>query len=170
MIESPEKVIINVQYNVPRYIIAKPGKQNRACTGEMRITPGIAEPFEFVYMNTDGLPINLAGFKLLLTFFFPQAQYETLAANMQNNIVLAKYLQVDQPYEGTAVTVLSDQETLQLAQGGRSTLRWTVYLISDDGNTYASQITAAGGRYGICHIDDSEIPSADTIQGITISQ
>src|SRR5687767_13681466 len=143
MAEAPDKMIINVQFNVPRYVVTPPGKQNRACTGYMRITPGISEPLEFQYVNTDGVPINLSGFKLLLVFWFAQNEYELLPANLTNNILLAKYLHIDDPYEGKCTVVLSDQETLKLAQTGHSSIRWSIYMISiDDENTYATQITS----------------------------
>src|SRR4051812_4061819 len=120
MSEAPAASIINVQFNVPRFVIASPGKQNRACTGEMRVTPGIANPFEFQYVNTDGVAINLTGFTLRAVFWFPQNQYESLASNLQSNIILAKDLYVDGPYAGKATLLLTDQETLSLARPGRS--------------------------------------------------
>jgi hypothetical protein len=165
-----DETIVNVQYNIPRYLLGKPGKQNRACTGEMRVSPGITEPFEFVFMNSDGVAINLVGQKALVTFYFPQNQYDSLSANLNSNIVLAKYILIDDPYSGTGTLVLTDQETLTLARTGRSTLRWCVTLIDSQGNYYAQQITSSGERYGILHLDRSEIPTADILRGITISK
>jgi hypothetical protein len=170
MDETPQKTIINVQYNIPRFIVAMPGKQNRACTGEMNIIAGVANPFEFQYSNTDGVPINLAGYTLRLVFWFPQNQYETLGANRKNNIILAKDLAIADPYKGTAYTLLTDQDTLALARIGRSTVRWSIYIIDKDaGNVFQTQITSNGDPYGLAHLSQSDIPNAETILGITVA-
>src|SRR5580658_2810950 len=129
MTEGPIKTICNLQYNIPRYVIAEPGKQNRACTGNMRISPGIAEPFEFQYTNADGVPINLSGFTLTLVFWYPQTEYDSLSANLQSNIILAKNIYVNDAYKGTCTAFLNDQDTLTIAQGGRSSIRWSVYML-----------------------------------------
>jgi hypothetical protein len=163
---------ILVQYNIPRYIVGKPGKQNHACTGEMMITPGICEVFEFVYSNNDGVPINLADFTLRLVFWFPANQYELLPANMSGNIVFAKDLIVEEPYAAKAGVLLTDQETLQIGVLGHSSLRWSIYMIdnlTDPPNTFATQITSQGDRYGICRLDCSHIPNAQTIMAVTVS-
>lgn len=171
MSEAPTASIISVQYNIPRFVIASPGKQNRACSGEMRITPGIANPFEFQYVNTDGVAINLTGFTLRLVFWFPQNQYESLAFNLQNNIILAKDLYVDDPYAGKATALLTDQETLDLARCGRSSIRWSLYLIDQDsGNTFTAQITSNGDPWGLAHLYQSDIPNAETVKHVTVSR
>lgn len=162
--------VVAVQYNIPRYMIGRPGSQFRASTGEMRITPGIWEPFEFHYNNSDGVSLNLAGFKLRIIFYFPQGEYETLAANLQTNEVLVKDMAVSDPYSGVATLMLSDQETLTLARSGRSTLRWAVYFINEQAQVFAAQITSEGARYGLAHIDRSEIPIAETVKAPSISK
>lgn len=164
-----DKIIINTQYNIPRYIVSKPGKQNRACTGEMHISPGITEPFEFQYSNMDGVPINLTGFMLRIVFWFPQTEYESLSSNFNSNIILAKDATIEDPYSGTATILLTDQETLVIGQGGRSTIRWSIYMISPDGDVFPTQITSNGARYGACYIDRSDLPNAETIKGISLS-
>lgn len=165
------KSIINVQYNIPRFVIASPGRQNRTCTGEMRIVPGVANPLEFQYVNADGVVINLNGFTLRLVFWFPQNQYELLASNRQGNILLAKDCCVDDPYTGKATTLLTDQETLTLARNGRASLRWSVYLIdSISSNVFAAQITSKGEPWGTAYFTQSDIPNADMIKGITVSR
>src|SRR5678815_1197797 len=170
MTERPIKNIVNLQFNIPRYIIAEPGKQNRACTGNMRITPGVAEPFEFQYTNADGVPINLSGFTLTLVFWHPQTQYESLAANMQSNIILSKSIAIDDVYSGKGTTLLTDQDTLTLAHGGRSSIRWSVYLYdTTQNNMFATQITTNGDRYGICYVDPSEFPSAEVVRSLSIA-
>lgn len=170
MTEATDKMIINVQFNVPRYIVTTPGKQNRACTGEMRLTPGVAEAIEFQYSNTDGVPISLAGLTLRLVFWFQQNEYELLASNLTNNIVLAKDLHIDDPYKGICTVVLTDQETIKIAQNGRSSLRWSIYMINSDGDVFPTQITATGERFGLAYLDRSDMPNAETIKGISISK
>lgn len=162
---------ILVQYNIPRYILGKPGKQNRACTGEMTIVPGLTHPFEFIYSNTDGVPINLAGFTLRLLFWYPVSDYELLPASFDQGIVLAKDLEVADPYCATATVLLTDQDTQLLGSGKRATLRWSVYMIDNDSdNVFATQITPDGGPWGICHFDRCDMPNAETIKGVTVSR
>src|SRR5271170_7961943 len=121
-----------VQYNIPRYVLATPGKQNRACSGYMSISPGMTEVIEFQYGNTDGVPISLVSFTLRLVFWFNQTKYESLAFNLNSNIVLAKDIIIEDPHAGTCTTLLTDQETLILGGAGRSTLRWSICIINSD--------------------------------------
>jgi hypothetical protein len=161
---------ILAQYNIPRFVVGQPGKQNRTCTGEMTITPGLTHPFEFVYSNSDGVPLNLSGFKMRLVFWYPQNHYELLPANFSDNIVLAKDLMVEDSYCGTASVLLTDQETLKLGHGGRRTLRFSIYMIdTETGNTFGAQITSSGELWGVCHLDRSGLPIAEVIKGATIS-
>ncbi len=170
MSEGPIKNFVSVQFNIPRYIISEPGKQNRACTGNMRITPGVAEPFEFQYTNVDGVPINLSGFTLTLVFWYPQAQYESLAANMQSNVILAKNIAVDEVYSGKGTAFLTDQDTTVIAQGGRSSVRWSVYIYDKtQNNMFMTQITSNGERYGLCYLDSSDYPSAEIVKSLGIT-
>lgn len=162
--------IINVQFNIPRYTLGRPGSQFRACTGEMRVTPGTTEVFEFHYNNSDGVPLNLNGFKLRLVFYFQQAEYETLASNLQTNIVLGKDMTIEDPYSGHASVLLTDQQTLILGATGRHTLRWSVYMINSEDQAFATQITSGGERFGIAHIDRAEVPSTETILGMSLAQ
>jgi hypothetical protein len=170
MDQGPITQIVSVQYNIPRYIIAEPGKQNRACTGAMRVTPGIWEPFEFQYTNGDGVPINLSGFTLSLLFWFSDTQYETLPANLQSNKVLLKQLHIEDVYAGKCTVCLSDQDTLTLGRSGRQSLRWSIYM-SDaaEGTMFATQITQNGERWGMCHVDQSGMPSMEIVLGTSIT-
>jgi hypothetical protein len=162
-----DKSIISVQYNIPRFIIGKQGKQNRACTGEMRLTPGFSEPLEFQYCNDDGVPINLSGYKLRLWFWYPQKQYESLSSNLQGNTILVKDITVENAYEGIATVMLSDQDTLTLARSGRTNIRWSIFIINSDGDVFPTQITSNGERYGMCHLD-IDFPNAETIKGTSV--
>lgn len=156
------------QYNVPRYLLHTPGKQNRTCTGEMYITPGMTEVFDFQYNNIDGIPINLTGFNLRLMFWFDDTQYESLSFNMNSNIVLTKDLIIDQSYKGIATILLTDQETLILGTV-KKTLNWSVFFINQQNQVFPAQITADGRRYGIVHIDDSNFPISDIVLSTNIS-
>jgi hypothetical protein len=157
---------IIVQYNIPRYVIGKPGRQNHACTGEMSIVPGLTHPFEFIYTNTDGVPINLTNFTLRLSFWFNNTQYELLPANLQGNLVFTKDLTIDDPYTGRAWTLLTCDDTLTICQLGRPSLYWSIYLIDDENpdHVFATQITSAGEPYGICHIQRSGMPSGEMVR------
>jgi hypothetical protein len=158
-----------VQYNIPRYILGVPGKQHRTCTGDMNITPGMTEIFDFEYVNTDGVPINLVGFTLRLMFWFDSSQYESLSFNMESNIVLAKDIIIESPYKGLATVSLSDQETLTLGSCGKSSLRWSIFIINDLAQVFPTQITSDGRRYGILRIDKSDLPISETVLSTTLS-
>lgn len=161
---------ILVQYNVPRFTVGAAGSQNRSCTGDMNVTPGLTQPFEFIFGNSDGVPINLSGYKLRLVFWYPQNEYELLPANFGNNIILAKDLTVDDPYCGNGAVVLTDQETTTLGAGGRQLIRWSLYMIDGDtGSVYGTQVTQSGLQWGVCRLDRSEVPTAEIIKGVTLS-
>jgi hypothetical protein len=170
-----DQAIINVQYNIPRYILGTPGRQNRACTGEIHITPGITEAFEFHYVNTDGVTISLANLTLRLVVWSNGGAGESCCeggtgmAFPSNAIVFAKDLYVDLPYKGIATMVLSDQETLQIAQNGMTSLNWSIYMINAEGDVFPTQITSDGGRFGTLYLDASNIPNAETIRSLTLS-
>lgn len=151
-------------------MLGKPGKQNRSCTGEMRITPGLSYPFEFVYGNSDGVPIGLAGFTCRLVFWYPTHDYELLPADFSQGLVLAKDLQIADPYCSTGCLFLTNQDTILLGAGGRATLRWSVYMLDQDSSEgYPSQITADGSPWGILHIDRSSMPNVETVRGMTVT-
>jgi len=162
-------VPITSQFNVPTINFAVPPKQNSACTGEMTITPGVSEAFNFQYLNNDGMTLNMSGFTLRLVFWFKANEYESLAANLLGNIMLAKDLSITDPYEGTACVMLTDQETLTLAQRGHSSLLFSVYVINSDGDVFLSQMTAGGGRYGMVYLVSDEFPNAETIKHLSVS-
>jgi len=159
-------VSLNVQYNIPRYNISLPGKQNRGATGNMRITPGMTEVIEFVYGNVDGVPISLVGFTLRLVFWYPNTDYTHLTADSAQNVLLVKNVEVKAPYEGKCLVVLSGDDTETLNRIGRRSLRWTIFIINEDGQVFPTQITAAGERYGIAHIEDSGMPPMEIIKGL----
>lgn len=159
-----------VQYNIPRYNVALPGKQNRAGRGEMRITPGLTEPMEFAFGNMDGIPINLANFTLRLVFWFSTAQYDRLTDNIdQSGIVLVKNVEVKSPYEGQCTVLLSSDDTSVLGRPGRHSLRWSLYLINDQGEVFPAQITGAGDRYGMAQIEQTGMPTGEIVKGSTVA-
>ena len=84
------RAIYNVEYNIPRPNLSFGGRQNRSHDGILRITPGMNEPLEFNIMNVDGVPINLAHFKVRFVCWEPQSRDKSYNSLMQNNIVLSK--------------------------------------------------------------------------------
>lgn len=170
-----DQAIINVQYNIPRYILGTPGRQNRACTGEMHITPGVSEAFEFHYANTDGVTVSLANLTLRLVIWTDGGAGDSCCeggtgmAFPSDSIVFAKDLYVDLPYKGIATLVLNDQETLEIAKKGQSSLNWSIYMINPEGDVFPSQITSDGGRFGALYLDTSNIPNAETIRSLSLS-
>lgn len=157
------RVVYNVTYDIPRVNVALPGRQNRAGKGELRITSGITEVMEFHYGNVDGLPINLTTFKVRLVFWFPHEQYDQLSANLSENIVLIKDVEVLDPYAGKCLVRLTTIDTESLARPGRKTLNWSLYLLASDGEVFATQVNPLGERHGIARIETG-MPTGETIK------
>lgn len=161
--EMSTRVVYNVTYDIPRVNVALPGRQNRAGKGELRITSGITEVMEFHYGNVDGLPINLTTFKVRLVFWFPHEQYDQLSANLSENIVLIKDVEVLDPYAGKCLVRLTTIDTESLARPGRKTLNWSLYLLASDGEVFATQVNPLGERHGIARIETG-MPTGETIK------
>ena len=57
----------NVQYQIPQIQVRAPGRQNRAISQTLRITPGMTEPINFILGNRDGKPYILLGYSIGMT-------------------------------------------------------------------------------------------------------
>jgi len=159
--------VFNVQYNIPRYNLALPGRQPRGGKGDMRITPGMTEAFEFHYGNFDGVPINLNGFKVRLVFWTTPSESTVSAGYAQQNIHVVKDLNVVSPYEGKATIVLTEADTLKLGQTQRSSVHWSVFLINDAGEVFPTQVTQSGERHGICRIESKGMPIGEIVRSLS---
>lgn len=154
-----------VQYNIPRPQVQLPGKQNRLTDTVLKITPGMTEPFEFLFGNQDGVPLSLRGFSVKLIFWSKSALDDNSTAMGQSDIVLAKKFEVDDPYAKSVEIVLTDDDTLKLGLARSIGLRWSLFLINEEGDVFPLQVTRRGGRYGNVQLDlDSGIPPAELVR------
>ena len=87
------RVIYNVEYDIPRVNLSLPGRQNRSGDGILRITPGMDEAFEFIFGNQDGVPLNLVPFKVKIVFWVKQDMDIDEMVPGQTKIVFGKELQ-----------------------------------------------------------------------------
>lgn len=157
--------IYNVEYNIPRVNIQLPGRQNRSGDGVLRITPGMDEPFEFVFGNHDGVPVNLIPFKIKLVFWIKQAEEEIDLRVGQSKIILSREIELTQPYTGRVVTLLTSEDTLRLVEEQTSLLRWNLFMINEQGNVFPCEVARGGSREGTVNVDlNSGIPIADLIK------
>ena len=157
--------IYNVEYNIPRVNLQLPGRQNRTGDGVIRITPGMTEPFEFVFGNHDGVPVNLVPFRMKLVFWVIQDEEELSLVPGQSKIVLAKETEIVQPYTGRVVFLLESEDTLQIAEEQTSFVRWSAFMINEDGQVFPAEVNRNGGRVGTVRMDfASGIPIAEVIR------
>lgn len=157
--------IYNVEYNIPRVNVQLPGRQNRSGDGVLRITPGMDEPFEFVFGNHDGVPINLLPFKIKLVFWIKQMEEEIATSVGQSKIILSKEIELTQPYTGRIVTLLTSEDTLRLVSEQTSFLRWNLFMINELGNVFPCEVSRDGSREGTVNVDlNSGIPVSDLIK------
>ena len=159
------KTKYNVQYNIPRVMVSFPGRQNRLMEGELRITPGLTEVVEFLFGNQDGIPLNLVPFKVKIVFWTRNDLDRNKLSLGRSEIVLSKEIQVDDPYAGVVTMILEDSETLTLGHEGAGSLRWSLFMINEEGQVFPAQVSRTGGRFGTVLIDlDSGIPVSELIR------
>ena len=156
----------NISYDIPRFLISSPGRQNRAGNGQMRITPGMTEPMDFVFGNQDGVALNLVPFTLKLVFWRNNNVDKELAGIGNTEIILSKEVPVVDPYLGKATVVLSGDDTFRLGQSGARSCRWGVFMLNQNGDVFACSVTESGGRHGQANIDiTSGLPHPELIRG-----
>jgi hypothetical protein len=167
MADNQISTVYNLSYDVPRVLLSSPGRQNRASDGQLRITPGMTEPFEFVFGNQDGMAINLVPFTIKMVFWKTNTITEGLAGLGQTEIILAKTAEVGDPYSARAMIVLLDTETVKLGLQGARQLRWGVFMIGTDQTVYPCNVSSSGGRYGTVSLDlTSGTPTAEIIRSL----
>lgn len=158
-------VEFNVEYNIPRVNISLPGRQNRTNETNLRFTPGMTEPIIFRFGNQDGVPINLLPFQLkFVAWKMNTMDIDTLDV-AQSEIILSKVVDVKDPYSGEAVLVLESNETLKLGQEGIRQVRWSLFMINEQGQVFPAQVNSKGDRYATALLDvNSGIPIAEIIK------
>ena len=159
------RVIYNVQYNIPRVNLSLPGRQNRTNETELRFTPGMTEVVEFVFGNQDGVAINLLPFQLKWVFWKMNTMDIDTLDVAQSEIILSKVVDVKDPYSGKVVGILEDHETLKLGQEGIRQIRWSIFMINEEGQVFPAEVNSTGARYATALLDvNSGIPIAEIIK------
>lgn len=161
------RTVYNVQYVIPLVNLSMPARQNRSHASVLRITPGMTEPIEFHMGNIDGVPINLTPFRVKFVVWKMNQNDIIYTSLSQSEVVFSKELEIQAPYEGRFTMVLTEDDTTKLARSGASTLRWSLFMLNEDGEVFPGQITASGARWGTLTIDlDSGIPISEIIRGL----
>lgn len=163
----------NITYDIPRISVGMPGKMNRAADGRLKITPGMTEPFQFIWGNMDGVPINLAGLRVKLVFWKSGRIQRDGSPNLTSHgltvgeVILQKAVDIQDPYAGDCIVVLNSDETMDLRQKSQESgsIRWGLFLINSDGDIFPASVTFNGSRYGSVNFDDeSGMPLAEILR------
>lgn len=161
------RVIYNVEYDIPRVNLSLPGRQNRSGDGIIRITPGMDEAFEFVFGNQDGVPINLVPFKVKIVFWVKQDMDIDEMVPGQTKIVLGREINVAEPYTGRVFGLLTADDTTRIASEQTSLVRWSMFMINEAGNVFPAEVNRNGSREGTVRMDfASGIPTAEMIKSL----
>ena len=161
------RVVFNVQYNIPRVNLQLPGRQNRTNDAELRFTPGMTEVVEFWFGNQDGVPINLVPFSLKWVFWKMNTMDHDELDLMQGEIILTKEIDIleDQIYTGKTLAILEAEDTLKLAATNSRTVRWGVFMLNEEGQVFPAQVNRNGDRWATATLDiESGIPIAEIIK------
>jgi hypothetical protein len=159
------RIIYNVEHNIPRVNLSMPGRQNRSGDGCLRITPGMSEAFEFVFGNHDGVPLNLIPFTIKLIFWVKQDMDIDEMVPGQSKIVFSHTMETVEDYAGRTFCLLDDQETMLVASEQTSLVRWSLFLINDEGDVFPTEVNRNGGRAGTVRMDfSSGIPTAEMVR------
>jgi len=159
------RVIYNAQYNIPRVNLSLPGRQNRTNETELRFTPGMTEVVEFVFGNQDGVAINLLPFQLKWVFWKMNTMDIDTLDVAQSEIILSKVVDVKDPYSGKVLGILESDETLKLGQEGIRQVRWSIFMINEEGQVFPAEVNSTGARYATALLDvNSGIPIAEIIK------
>ena len=159
------RVIYNVEFDIPRVNLSLPGRQNRSGDGCIRITPGMDEAFEFIFGNQDGVPINLVPFKVKLIFWVKQDMDIDEMVPGQSKIVLAHEMKVEMPYTGRVFGLLTSDQTTKIAGEQTSLVRWSIFMLNEAGNVFPAEVNRNGSRAGTVRMDfGSGIPTAEMVK------
>ncbi len=161
------RIIYNVEHNIPRVNLSLPGRQNRGGDGVLRITPGMSEAFEFVFGNQDGVPVTLVPFSIKLIFWVKQDMDIDEMVPGQTKIVFSVTVNQNfrEDYTGRVFILLNDDETLKIAEEQTSLVRWSLFLINENGDVFPTEVNRNGGRAGTVRMDfASGIPTAEMVR------
>jgi len=125
----------------------------------------MTEPVEFYFGNQDGVAVNLLPFKIKWVFWKMLTMDVDTLDMMQSEIILSKTLYVPDPYSGQVVGILEANDTIRLAQDGIRQVRWSLFMINEEGQVFPAQVNSSGTRYSTAIIDtNSGIPIGEIIK------
>jgi len=127
----------------------------------------MTEPVEFFFGNHDGVPVNLLPFQLKWVFWKMNTMDVDELDVAQSEIILSKRLDVPDPYSGKVLGILESDETLKLGQEGIRQVRWSLFMINEQGQVFPAQVNSSGTRYATALLDvNSGIPIAEIIKSL----
>ena len=156
----------NVQYQIPQIQVRAPGRQNRAISQTLRITPGMTEPINFILGNRDGKPYILLGYTIKFIVWAYDDMDSPVLYRDDRRVVLSKTILITDPYCNSIPLVLTTQDTQKLGFETSRGLRWSLFLIDSQKQIYPLRVSSRGGRYGTFIFDqESGMPPTEIILG-----
>ena len=156
----------NVQYNIPRVRVQMAGRQNRLSDGNFIISPTMTEPVKFLFGNQDGVPLQLQSFEMrFVVWAYCSSGIQSLAMG-QSEVVINKKILNDDPYANEVEMVLTEDETLKIANSSSGNrMHWSLFLINDEDQVFPMQVSSTGGRFGTIDVDmAAAMPIAELIR------
>lgn len=155
---------INIQYNTPKVNVSFPGSPHRIASAKLSLYPGMTEAISISIGNKDGVPINMVGFRAKIVFWKVNRTDTYDLTVGQSDIVLEKMIDIHDPHTGDCEVVLNTHDTIKLGRTNRTSLRWGIFLINEQGDVFPMQLQPNGTKYETAHINiESGMPFAEHI-------
>ena len=156
----------NIEYNIPRINLGVPGRQNRSGDGSLRMTPGLAEPYVFLWGDSDGRALNLVSMTATLIFWTTD-NFTEESKHMDEGhgeLVLSKRVDITDPFKGESSVFLTGDETAKIGRAGKDgVLRWGMVLKNVDGDMFPIEVGYNGSRVGRVNFERMQLPPIDII-------
>ena len=150
------KSVYSVTKTIPRIPVDALGRQGRASTGVLRISPGMSEAMEFVWGDMDGIAVSLVDSVVVLAFWTPKKEIETheIEETGYSDLVLLKRVKPSDPYRSTVTFTLTADDTRKISNARKEigSVLWGIYLETSDGN-WPAAVKSDGSRFGSVVID-----------------
>lgn len=159
---------IHARYVVPKIELGVPGRQARTMRGAISVVPGYSHPFEFVWGDLDGVPLNLLGLKAMLAVWAVDRFGGGITARpAEAEVLLRKPIEIVDPHAGLGSAMLSADDTKLLGLKAEDFgLSWSVTLYDDD-NAFLCTVTESGATHGSIQVERTGIPDAQSLLGVT---
>jgi hypothetical protein len=137
----------------------------------MRLTPGASEPIEFKWMNPDGIPLNLVGFRATLAFWNSERFNGEFMDDQETGTVLTKGIEIKDPHKGLGFVLLTAEDTALIGDAGSiAAVRWSIVMESSSG-VFVSTVSDSGSRYGSIVLERlSSMPSSLLNEHVPVPQ